>query len=420
MSDGGLRAHLAAARAQAPALWLLAVFALLPFSRSYELPLLVMALLGLRHVPGLFRAGAEPMQRLAALLFLGYWLPELLSAFDSIAPDKSWTEVAADLRFLPVLLYAQHGLAQPGRATFALRGLALLVAVWTIDALIQAVAGVSLGGANRVDRLSGIFGDDDLKLGAVMAALSPLLLVAAQRRFGWRGFALSALALAVVIGLAGARAAWLSYAGVLVLLLWFMLPRLSQRLAALTVACALLLGAGFALHHSSERFAERVDRSAAALSGDPEALDHALSFRLPIWRAALSMIAAHPVNGVGVRGYRYAYPEHAPSDDRFVFEGERGEQGAFHAHQIVLEILSETGALGLLCWLFAVALGLRALRAASADARLRAWPVSLALLTLLFPLNTHYAVYSSFLSVLLFALLALWLGALSTRTSNAR
>lgn len=86
----------------------------------------------------------------------------------------------------------------------------------------------------------------------------------------------------------------------------------------------------------------------------------------------------------------------------------------------MLEILSETGTLGLLCWLLAVALGLRALRAASTEARARAWPASLALLTLLFPLNTHYAVYSSFLSVLLFALLALWLGALSARTPSTR
>lgn len=420
MSDGGLRGHLAAARAQAPALWLLAVFALLPFSRSYELPLLVMAVLGAKQVPGLFRAGGEPLQRLAALLFLGYWLPQLISAFDSVAPAKSWSEVAVDLRFLPALLYAQRGLAQPGAAAFALRGLALLVALWTLDALVQAVAGVSLGGANRVDRLSGIFGDDDLKLGAVMAALSPLLLVIAHQRFGWRGFALSALALALVIGLAGARAAWLSYAGVLALLLWFALPRLPQRLAALAVACALLLGAGLVLHHSSERFAERIERSTAALAGDPAALDHALSFRLPIWRAALSMIEAHPVNGVGVRGYRYAYPEHAPAGDRFVFEGERGAQGAFHAHQIVLEILSETGALGLLCWLLALGLALRALRAAPLEAREQAWPASLALLALLFPLNTHYAVYSSFLSVLLFALLALWLGALSTRAPSVR
>lgn len=420
MSASALRAHLQAAHTHAPALWLLAIFALLPFSRSYELPLLMMAVLGLRLLPSLFRSGAEPAQRLAGLLFLGYWLPEVLSALDSVAPEKSWTEVAADLRFLPFLLYAQRGLAQPGTVIVALRGLALVVALWAVDALVQAMAGVSLGGANQVDRLSGIFGDDNLKLGAVMAALAPLLLVEAQRRLGWKGFAACALALAAVIGLAGARAAWASYAGVLTLLLWFALPKLSQRLAALGVACVLLLAAGFVLQSSSERFAERIERSAAALAGEPEALDHALSFRLPIWRAAWSMIETHPVNGVGVRGFRYAYPEHAPDDDRFVFEGERGEQGAFHAHQIVLEILSETGTLGLLCWLAAVALGLRALRTASAEARARAWPASLALLTLLFPLNTHYAVYSSFLSVLLFALAALWLGALSARQNPHR
>jgi O-antigen ligase len=420
MSAAALQAHLQTARTHAPALWLLALFALLPFSRSYELPLLVMAALGLRLVPALWRADAPPAQRLAGLLFLGYWLPQLISAFDSFAPEKSWTEVVADLRFLPFLLYAQQSLAQPGTAVFALRGLALLVALWTLDALLQAVAGTSLGGANRVDRLSGIFGDDDLKLGAVMAALSPLLLVVAQQRFGWRGFVPAALALAVVIGLAGARAAWASYAGVLVLLLWFSMPRLSQRLAALSAACVLVVAAGFALERSSERFADRIERSAAALSGDADALDHALSYRLPIWRAAWSMIEAHPANGVGVRGFRYAYPEHVDADDRFLFEGERGKQGAYHAHQIVMEILSETGFIGLFCWLAAFALGLRALRAATTEARARAWPASLALLTLLFPLNTHYAVYSSFLSVLLFALLALWLGALSTRTPPAR
>lgn len=420
MNTSALREGLQSARTHAPALWLLAIFALLPFSRSYELPLLVMAALGLRLLPGLFRSDAEPAQRLAGLLFLGYWLPEFFSAIDSVAPDKSWTEVAADLRFLPFLLCAQHVLARPGAADFALRGLALLVTLWTLDALVQAVFGVSLGGANRVDRLSGIFGDDNLKLGGVMAALSPLLLVTIHQRFGWRGFALAALALATVIGLAGARAAWASFAGVLVLLLWFALPTLKQRLGALALASVLVVAAGFALESHSDRFAERIERSAAALAGEPEALDHALSFRLPIWRAAWSMIEAHPINGVGVRGFRYAYPEHVPEGDRFLFDGERGEQGAYHAHQIVLEILSETGVLGLLCWIVAVVLGLRALRAAPAEARARAWPLSLALLTLLFPLNTHYAVYSSFLSVLLFALLALWLGALSAHASDRR
>jgi O-antigen ligase len=290
----------------------------------------------------------------------------------------------------------------------------LLLALWCVDALVQAGFGVSLGGANRADRLSGIFGDDNLKLGGVMAALSPLLLLPAQARFGWRGFAVAAVALLVVILLAGARAAWASYALVLGLLLWHAVPRLTHRLAGLGIAVLLVLTAGLLLHSSSERFAERVERSTAALEGDADGFDRALSFRLPIWRAALSMIAEHPLNGVGVRGFRYAYPEHADADDRFLQEAGDDGFGAFHAHQIVLEILSETGGFGLLCWLLGLGFALQYARRQSTPARHAAWPATLVLIALLFPLNTHYAVYSSFQSLLLFAALALWLGALGT------
>ena len=76
------------------------------------------------------------------------------------------------------------------------------------------------------------------------------------------------------------------------------------------------------------------------------------------------MIAAHPVNGVGVRGFRYAYPQYAPANDHFVVSAEAcgvGE-GACHAHQLVLEVLTETGVLGLVLWLAAVVLAWRAWR----------------------------------------------------------
>jgi O-antigen ligase len=416
-----VREFLQRLRAAPAAAWLLpACIALLPFSRSYELPILVMAALGLRLLPGLLRGPfALDGQRIAAMCFLGYWLPELVSAIDSVAPSKSWTEVAADLRFLPMLLYAQQALARPGASALALGLLAALIALWCLDALVQAVAGVSLGGANTVDRLSGIFGDDNLKLGAVMAAVSPLLLLPLRQRFGWTAFALAAVALGAVILMAGARAAWASYALLLALMLWYALPRLWMRLAALGGSVMMLAVLGVLALQLSPRFAERIERTSAALAGDSEALDHALSYRLPIWRAALAMSAEHPLNGVGVRAYRYAYPQYAEADDRFLTESE-GEQGAFHAHQLVLEILSETGAFGLLCWLTAALLAVRWARAQPAPERERAWPYSLALIALLFPLNTHYAVYSSFLSVLLFALIALWLGALSTSSRAAR
>lgn len=411
MTFGGLRDSL---RAQ-PAAWLLvSVFALLPFGRSAELPLLVMAVLGLPMLRDLLERDASA-PRIAGLVFAAYWLPELVSALDSVAPSKSWTEVAADLRFLPFLLYAQRGLAVPGASARVLQLCGLVLALWCVDALVQAGFGFSLGGANRSDRLSGIFGDDNLKLGGVMAALSPLLLLPAQARFGWRGFAVAATALLLVILLAGARAAWASYALVLGLLLWRAVPSLKYRLAGVGAAVLLALAAGLALQAGSERFAERVERSAAAFSGDPAELDRALSFRLPIWRAALSMIAQHPFNGVGVRGFRYAYPEHAEADDRFLQEAGEDGFGAYHAHQIVLEILSETGGFGLLCWLLGLGFALHYARQQSLQARCAAWPATLVLIALLFPLNTHYAVYSSFQSLLLFAALALWLGALGSR-----
>src|SRR6185437_7465752 len=77
----------------------------------------------------------------------------------------------------------------------------------------------------------------------------------------------------------------------------------------------------------------------------------------------------------------------------------RGE-GACHAHQIVLEILTETGGIGLALWLAAVVLAWRTWQRVGAVARERAFPVTLALGVMLFPLNTHLAFYSAWWGLL--------------------
>ena len=70
--------------------WLLiAALILLPFGRSVELPVLLAALLGVVAVIRGARPWREPAGGLSALLFLGYWLPELLSAFTAVAPKRS-------------------------------------------------------------------------------------------------------------------------------------------------------------------------------------------------------------------------------------------------------------------------------------------------------------------------------------------
>jgi O-antigen ligase len=123
------------------------------------------------------------------------------------------------------------------------------------------------------------------------------------------------------------------------------------------------------------------------------------------------MIEAHPINGVGARGFRDAYPHCVAHEGPAVW----GTMPALHAHQIVLEILAETGVLGLLLWLAAVAQAWRAWRFAPAPARERARPAMLALAVTVFPLNTHLAFYSAFWGGLTVLLAALFVGTLLAR-----
>ena len=391
---------------------LLALPTLLPFGSAAELPLLIAAILGVVAIARGRIDWRASGPRLAVVLFLAYWLPEFVSAFDSVAPRKSWTEVAADLRFLPFLLFALLTLDDARRSRLFFGGVGILLGAWLIDALVQAATGWSLGGVNPGDRLSGIFGDDNLKLGGVVAALAPFLLLPAARRFGAIGLLAAFLPVLLVVLLAGARAGWIVLALATALVLW---QRFGPRRGALALVLVVVVAgvAGVAANAWSPRFAERIDRTSALLAGEPSAIDHALAGRLPIWRTALAMGTAHPFNGVGVRGFRHAYPAHAQADDPWV-DAEQGI-GALHAHQLVLELVSETGVFGLLCWFIGACYAFRAWRAAEATARERAAAPAIALLATLFPLNTHYAVYSSFWSLLLLLLFAAGLAALHAR-----
>lgn len=386
---------------------LLGVLLLLPLGRLSELPILIGAIAG---VTALLRGRIDlrqPVPQLALVIFLGYWLPELLSAPDAIDARRAWVEVAADLRFLFFLLFAISTLRDDDARWRVSVGAAALLALFCVDGLLQAVTGFSLGGHSDPQRLSGVFGADNLKLGLVLAALSPLLLIPAQRRFGLRGLLLAGSALLIVVFLAGARAGWLMLGLALLLALWSgRPPRRAALLSLSAVAVASMLAV--AALWLSPNFDARVERSSAALRFDREGLDHALSGRLPIWKAAIEMGVDHPLNGVGVRGFRDAYPAYAGADDHWVSQG----GSALHAHQLLLEIWAETGALGLLCWLLAGIAAIRLWRRLPVAPRRQAQAPTQALLVMLFPLNTHLAFYSSFWGLLLFWLLALWLGAM--------
>ncbi|MFT4255531.1 MAG: O-antigen ligase family protein [Pseudoxanthomonas sp.] len=381
-----------------------------------------------------FRGGARMLSgaawALTSVLFFAYWFPEMVSAFDAVDHGRAMKESLVDLRYLPFLWLVATAVANARGRRITFGGLAVIVVVWTLDALLQAAFGTSplfwgidqlkqaISGHGMcrpdqiaaVDRLSGVLGPCNLKLGLVLASLSPFALFASGRRFGRAGWLVVAVAIGLVVLLAGARAAWLTYALVLLFSGWRLLGW--KWLLGLFAAGVLAL---VALDAASPQFHQRIQRSAAVLAGGEDNMDVALTGRARIWRAAACMGREHPFNGVGARNFRNAFPACDPAPAE---KPEWGTGPAHHAHQIVLEILSETGTFGLLLWLAGAALAWRAWRYVSAAARERARPAMLALAVTVFPFNTHLAFYATFWGGLTLLLAALYAGSLLAREDD--
>ena len=176
--------------------WL--VIALLPFGRSAELGTLL-CLLG---VIMLFARDPSALQqhpgaRLLLWLLAAYVLAAACSAFDAIRPGKSWSTVAALLRYVPLGLYACFAIRRERKLQALYVAVALVLALWCADAWLQAFTGWSLGGHAEAERISGIFGANNLKLGPSLAVLSPFAMWAARRRWGLPGLL---LACALLVG----------------------------------------------------------------------------------------------------------------------------------------------------------------------------------------------------------------------------
>jgi O-antigen ligase len=400
-------------------IWL--VVFLLPFGRSSELGTLLCMLGAIilffrdRHVLA-GHAGA----RLLLWLWAAYFGAALISAPGAVDPARSWSSAAAYLRFAPFGVYVCFAVRREARLHALCLATGIVVALWALDAWVQALTGYSLGGHAEAQRISGIFGAGNLKLGPVLASLSPFVLWAAKRRFGRTGLIVAMLFLLVPILLAGSRAAWITY-GVALLAFFWIEARTPLRFAGWVLAACMVVAVAMGLAwKTSARFDARMDRTVAALHDTRHALNYASSGRLDIWRVTGRMIAAHPVIGVGVRDYSEANPRFAPATDPFVTSEACGVgEGACHPHQLVLEVLADTGVVGLVLWLAALGLALRAWRRVGAAARQRAFPVTVALAVTVFPLNTHLAFYSAWWGLLFWWLLALWCAALYADVPDA-
>ncbi|MCK5362868.1 MAG: O-antigen ligase family protein, partial [Gammaproteobacteria bacterium] len=228
----------------------------------------------------------------------------------------------------------------------------------------------------------------------------------------WSRWQIAATVIATVVAVlaAGARSAWITVVVILLaygVLLWRRRGRFPLPLFAFVLAGSVLVVG--ALWAGSERFATRLESAVGAFTGTTVTIRDPVAHRVWIWRGAVNMIEANPVNGVGAGGFRYAFPDYAAADDPFW--NMDPPFNPYHSHQLWLEILSESGLVGALGLFALLTLLLVAGIRAPASARSIMLPYALCLLAAYFPLNTHMAIYSSFWSQIVWWLIGLYCAA---------
>ncbi len=387
-----------------PASWTPVVLAwsfllLLPFGRSSELPVFIMAILGgvliWKHgKQAVWQGGAKTF----SLLFLCIWIPIALSVPDSLWFNKSLRTALTYPRIYFAGIYLIWMLREDLARQRLLKLSAWLLLFWVVDALIQAVVGYDLLGYAYPDRLNGLFGPRNWKLGLTLAMLSPFVWEYVSRHGAKWQLALAWLGTAAVVLLASNRQSWIVFALATLIWGWAYARRLGLHPARLMLPLILVAGlAGVGAYQTNPKFSQRIDQSLAVLDFSYEGLDKASSLRMHLWVNAWKVLENHPLNGAGVRSYRYAYAQYAEADDPYV---NPDGTGMAYAHQLLFEVGSEAGVIGLVGLLAFFVIFIRARWKLEPEDSLSgvAW---LGAFVWLFPVNAHTAIYSAYWSLLL-------------------
>ncbi len=397
--------------------WLvISCLALFPAGRLAELPLIMLSLIGLKvFLENIKNNDWEKSNLFFSLFFLCLWIPILISAPDSYKVSKTAALTVEYLRFylsgLAVLKYCLNYNSFKLINRYSL----IIISFWILDALIQFFFGTDLFGYVYLPGcLNGVFGHK-IKLGLFLSVYSSLIFaILSEKKHLLFGLLLNLLCLIVIL-LAGRRGGWIMYG---VILLGFLAYKwhnnLKMFVASLCILLMCLMTVGTVLYYNSDGFAAKMNTTLKIFKGDEKSVDEAISLRLAIWKTALSMIQAHPINGVGARAFRYAYPEFSKNDDIFLSQEDSTpdrEVGAYHSHQMQLEVLSETGVLGGLLFLGAMTTLVWYWRSRSDVQKFTMLPYALSIAAFFFPLNTHFALYSSSWAQVLYWFIPLYFAA---------
>ena len=163
----------------------------------------------------------------------------------------------------------------------------------------------------------------------------------------------------------------------------------------ITLAISIALSSTIILHKpTNDRFKETL----GLFSNNYDSINVATAIRLPIWGTAYTAFKDNPINGIGPRGFRHVYQEYASKDNYF--------QSQTHPHLLILEIMTETGVIGMLGYL--VLLFLLVKNLLKKKTLRNDFPYILPVFVALFPFNAHMAFYGSIWSTMIWWLMAIY------------
>ena len=331
-----------------------AIFAAAPFVSNNLIGLLLIACAGYWALLTLSDdaeagSGITPIHLLIALY---WWIATIATGLSPVrsAAIEGWTKLT-----LYMLLFALMA-----RVLRSPRLRSTLISVYLLVALVVSVAGMrqwifgAAALATWVDQTSTLVGTTRVYsfLGnpnLLAAYILPAAVFSAAAIFAWKGWIPKALALlmwginSTCLTLTFSRGGWIGFvlAGfvfVMLLVHWFSiyLPRFWQIWAlpiVLGATATLLVLAVVAIDPLR-------DRVASMFSGRD---DSSNNFRINVWMAVIEMVKDRPVLGIGPGNdaFNQVYPKY-----------QQAGYTALSAYSIVLEILVETGFVGLSCFLW--------------------------------------------------------------------
>ncbi len=397
--------------------WVLVAAALLLLSAET----LSLVPLGIMAALGIFRVGRDPRAiwedkatRVLLCLFLCLWLPQLVSLVGAVNLERSAKIALLYPLYLFCGVFIVQELRRPGNLSRLSLALLLIVIFWCVDGLVQYATGTNLLGYPYQDgMLSGMF-YPKLRLGIILAVLVPVALETVRNLnrdspYPW----LLLIPFAVVVLLSGRRSAWLmliiGLSAYLPLIFISLSVRARYIIAGALCVAVVLVGS---MYYKSPDINRRIALLSGMLSSEYQA-ERATSRRTPIWDTAINMFRENWLNGVGPRGFRYAYSSYADEDNYFVRQGQDGQT---HPHLVFLEIAVETGVTGLAGFILFYLTLLRYWWRGRHSTSSGAWTA--ALLAATFPLNAHLAFYGSYWSGFLWLLTACMLAAVQELRIN--